>query len=76
MSHTPILEYDKEANAFYLRFSDAEVDDTIPLSDAVYVDLDANGDPIGIEILHATPDELPNRLWRSCCRSLGIGSVP
>lgn len=60
MTSTPTLEYDKVANALYLRFSHAEIDDTIPLSDSVYVDVDAKGDPIGIEILHATPDELPN----------------
>jgi uncharacterized protein YuzE len=60
MSGALTLEYDKEANAIYLRFSFAEIDDTIPLSDSVYVDVDSDGDPIGIEILHATPDELPN----------------
>lgn len=60
MNTTPTLEYDEEANALYLRFSFAEIDDTIPLSDSVYVDIDADGDPVGIEILHATPGELPN----------------
>jgi uncharacterized protein YuzE len=66
MSGVPTLEYDEEANALYLRFSSADIDDTIVLSDSdsdsdsVYVDVDANGDPVGIEILHATPKELPS----------------
>jgi uncharacterized protein YuzE len=60
MSTAATLEYDEDANALYLRFSDAEIDDTIPLSDSVYVDVDSKGDPVGIEILHATPRELPN----------------
>lgn len=60
MSASPTIEYDEEANALYLRFSFAEIDDTLPLSDSVYVDIDTNGDPVGIEILHATPNELPN----------------
>ncbi len=60
MSGVPTLEYDEEANALYLRLSSADVDDTIVLSDSVYVDVDANGDPVGIEILHATPKELPS----------------
>ena len=60
MSNTPTLEYDSDANALYLRFSSAEIDDTIALSDSVYVDIDTEGDPVGIEILHATPGELPN----------------
>lgn len=60
MNQSPTIEYDEEANALYLRFSFAKIDDTLPLSDSVYVDIDANGDPVGIEILHATPNELPN----------------
>lgn len=58
--NNPTLEYDDEANALYLRFSQATVENTIVLSDSVYVDIDVNGDPIGIEILHATPAQLPN----------------
>jgi uncharacterized protein YuzE len=57
---TPTLEYDQEANALYPRFSFAEIDDTIPLSDSVCVDIDAEGDPVGVEVLHATAGELPN----------------
>lgn len=60
MSGVPTLEYDEAANALYLRFTFADIDDTIVLSDSVSVDVDANGDPVGIEILHATPKELPS----------------
>ncbi len=60
MTKLPTVEYDGEANSLYLRFSSAVIDDTIALSDSVYVDVDENGDPIGIEVLHATPSDLPS----------------
>ena len=60
MSGIPTLEYDEEANAFKLRFTSAEIDDTIVLSDSVSVDVDAQGGPVGVEILNATSRELPS----------------
>jgi uncharacterized protein YuzE len=40
---SPILSYDPEANAIYLQFSEYEIDQTIELSESVYVDVDADG---------------------------------
>ena len=57
---SPILTYDPDANALYIRFSPEAVEETIELSESVYVDLDQRGDPVGLEILHAEPDVLAN----------------
>lgn len=50
---SPTLTYDPEANAIYLRFSDEEIAETVELSDTVYVDIDADGNPVGFEVLDA-----------------------
>jgi uncharacterized protein YuzE len=55
---SPTLTYDREANALYIRFSSASVAETVELSESVYVDLDADGAPVGFEVLHAEPDVL------------------
>ncbi len=52
---SPILEYDADVNALYLRFSDHPIYETVALSDSVYVDLDADGQPVGFEVLNADP---------------------
>ena len=52
---SPTLSYDPEANAIYLRFSDEEIAETVELSETVYVDVDAEGNPVGFEVLDANP---------------------
>lgn len=54
----PTLAYDRDANALYIRFSTNSIADTVELSDSVYVDVDANGEPVGFEILHAASADL------------------
>lgn len=55
---SPTLAYDRGANALYIRFSTNTIEETVELSDSVYVDVDANGEPVGFEILHATSADL------------------
>ena len=45
------VEYDPEANAIYIRIKKGEVETSEPLSDDIIVDLDKNGEVLGIEIL-------------------------
>jgi len=45
------VEYDPEANAIYIRIKKGEVEVSEPLSDDIIVDLDKNGEVLGIEIL-------------------------
>ena len=54
----PTLTYDREAEALYLQFSEEEIVETIELADNVYVDVDKDGTPAGLEVLGAEPDLL------------------
>ncbi len=49
------LTYDPEVKALYIQLSDNEIAETLELSDSVYVDVDAEGEPVGFEVLHAAP---------------------
>ena len=47
------VEYDPEADAAYVRLANGKaVDRTVEFDDDVQVDLDADGNIVGIEILH------------------------
>lgn len=46
-------EYDPEANAIYVRFSDEQVDHTEEIKPGIIMDYDARGRVIGIEMLDA-----------------------
>ncbi|HEX5479088.1 MAG TPA: DUF2283 domain-containing protein [Dehalococcoidia bacterium] len=45
------LEYDRQADAIYIRLKEAEVANTRELDENVIVDLDAHGRMVGIELL-------------------------
>ena len=45
------IEYDAQADALYIQLRDGEVVETVESSKYVYVDLDEEGQPLGIEIL-------------------------
>lgn len=45
------FEYDPEANAAYLQINEGEVADTREIADNLFVDLDADGQVLGVEIL-------------------------
>lgn len=55
---SPVLTYDRDANALYIRFSTNRIEETVILSDSVYVDVDRDGEPVGFEILHAASADL------------------
>src|SRR4051794_37531544 len=48
----PTATYDSEADALYIRLADGQRDRTVEYDDSHYVDLDAAGNAIGIEILY------------------------
>ena len=48
------IEYDRQVDAVYIYLQQKEVAKTIELSDVVKVDLDEEGNLIGIEVLEAT----------------------
>ncbi len=45
------FEFDREADALYVRISDGQVDRTIELEEGVYADLDAEDRPLGLEFV-------------------------
>lgn len=48
------LNFDSEADAVYIRFSDREVDGNTKIDERTIADLDENGEVVGIEILDAS----------------------
>jgi len=48
------INYDPEADAIYIQLRLGEVDDTLQAGKYVFVDVDVNGVPLGLEILFAS----------------------
>ena len=49
-----ITEYDEKSDALYVRLSSKKVYSTVELSSNVAVDVNANGNPAGVELLSAS----------------------
>lgn len=47
------LTYDPDVNALYIQLADTEVLETVELAKGVYLDVDAEGQAVGFEILNA-----------------------
>lgn len=56
--NSPTLTYDREANTLSIRFSTHPIEETVALSDSVYVDLDAEGEAVGFEVLDVSSGDL------------------
>lgn len=58
------IEYDREADAIYIRLKDAEIAGTRELQDHLIVDIDADGKLVGIELLfvsdYLAPTDIEN----------------
>jgi len=52
------IRYDAEVDALYLRLGDGHAAETIEIEESVYVDLDEEGSPIGVEFVSGA-DFLP-----------------
>jgi len=48
------INYDPQADAIYIRLREGEVDNTLPVGKYIYADVDADGVPLGVEILFAS----------------------
>jgi uncharacterized protein YuzE len=53
MEHKPQFRLDPDVNALYIRFSAGEVSRTLELEEFVYVDIDAQGEAVGVEFVNA-----------------------
>ena len=54
------VHYDPEADILYIVTKEGPVDNTIPADDDIYIELDENGNIIGIEIWRASTNILEN----------------
>ncbi|MBX3055104.1 MAG: DUF2283 domain-containing protein [Anaerolineae bacterium] len=48
------IDYDPQADALYIHLRPGNVDDTQEVNKYIYVDVDENGLPLGLEILFAS----------------------
>ena len=48
------IKYDKEADAFYLKLSDAKVAESDQDKPGIIIDYDSSGNVVGIEVLDAS----------------------
>lgn len=65
------IHYDSEIDALDIVLSTAEAVDSTDLADSMTMDVDANGNPVSIEILDAT-----KRLGPDSLRSLTVAGIP
>lgn len=63
------LKYDIHAKALYVKIRNGKVAQTEPLSDGIFLDLDAKGKPVGVEFI------LPKDLPRETVRKISMATV-
>lgn len=56
------IEYDAQADAIYFQLREGEIAKTEQVNKYMYTDVDAEGNPLGIEILFATKHMPPEAL--------------
>ena len=62
---TPIVTYDAEADAAYIRLSPAMVAESEEVSDGIVLDYDADGRILGMEVLRARTHLSPDLLGKA-----------
>lgn len=62
---SPIVKYDAEANAAYIRFSPEKVAESEEVSDGIVLDYDADGHIVGMEVLDARAHLSPELLAKA-----------
>ena len=48
------IDFDPKADGIYIRFRDGEIGDTVKVNKYIYVDVDNEKSPLGLEILFAS----------------------
>jgi uncharacterized protein YuzE len=67
--------FDPSAGAMYLQVSYAPVFETVAVADNVYIDLDASGAPVGLELL-GVPNTMPFIAGPEVTAALGTFHFP
>jgi uncharacterized protein YuzE len=47
------IDYDPQADAIYIQLREGEIEDTLEVGKYIFADVDADGVPLGLEILFA-----------------------
>lgn len=65
------LEYDPKASALYIRLKPEKPVSSEPLSDTIILDLNEEGEAVGIEVLlpKTTPPEIKEKLFKAIRKS-------
>ncbi|HED38532.1 MAG TPA: DUF2283 domain-containing protein [Ignavibacteria bacterium] len=48
------IKYDKETDVMYIKFSDAEVEESLEEKSGVIIDFDKEGNVVGIELINVS----------------------
>jgi uncharacterized protein YuzE len=62
--------YNNDVDAGYIKFTDNKIVKTEPISKNIYVDLDKNDKPVGVEVLGMNNDSIHNVVGRQIENSL------
>ena len=62
--------YNNDVDAGYVKFTDNKIVKTEPISKNIYVDLDKNNKPVGVEVLGMKNDDKHNVVGRQIENSL------
>ena len=62
--------YNNDVDAGYVKFTDNKIVKTEPISKNIYVDLDKNDKPVGVEVLDMKNDDKHNVVGRQIENSL------
>ena len=62
--------YNNDVDAVYVKFTDNKIVKTEPISKNIYVDLDKNDKPVGVEVLGMKNDDKHNVVGRQIENSL------
>ena len=47
----PLIKFDKKSHCYYAKFNSAKIYQTITIAPFVFVDLDKNGNVVGVEVV-------------------------
>ena len=62
---SPIVKYDREANAAYIRLSPEKVEESEEVAPGIVLDYDAKGRIVGMEVLDARAHLSPELLTKA-----------
>ena len=68
------VEYDRQADAIYIRLREATIASTREVQDNLILDLDAEGKTIGIELLFVSDELRPEDVERCTCSKVQPGA--